>query len=109
MMAETRMRRLSRTTTPQLCSVHPSSVNSRISGAAEWASPFLVFHERVTVPWERPSNVKFVDLGGGGLAELEGASRAAAEAAAASSAARARDASRALETSSATAVRRLDP
>ena len=24
------------------------------------------------IPWERPPNVKFVDLGGGGLAELVG-------------------------------------
>ena len=33
---------------------------------------YLIFHERVSIPWERPPNVKFVDLGGGGLAELVG-------------------------------------
>ena len=36
---------------------------------------FLVFHEHLRLPWEPrqlPPNVKFVDLGGGGLAELVG-------------------------------------
>ena len=36
---------------------------------------FLVFHEHVKLPWTQqqlPPNVKFVDLGGGGLAELVG-------------------------------------
>lgn len=36
---------------------------------------FLVFHEHLHLPWEQkhlPANVKFVDLGGGGLAELVG-------------------------------------
>jgi len=45
-----------------------------IASAAR-ASPladFLIFHERTSIPWERPPNVKFVDLGGGGLAELVG-------------------------------------
>ena len=48
-----------------------------VSSAAR-AAPlidFLVFHERLHLPWEQrqlPANVKFVDLGGGGLAELVG-------------------------------------
>ena len=33
---------------------------------------WLVFHEQQHIMWERPPNIKFVDLGGGGLAELVG-------------------------------------
>ena len=33
---------------------------------------WLVFHEQQHIMWERPPNIKFVDLGGGGLAELIG-------------------------------------
>ena len=36
---------------------------------------WLIFHEHLHLPWEQkqlPSNVKLVDLGGGGLAELVG-------------------------------------
>ena len=33
---------------------------------------WLIFHEHLAIPWEKPANIKFVDLGGAGLAELVG-------------------------------------
>ena len=41
---------------------------SRSAALVDW----LIFHEHLAIGWERPPNVKFVDLGGGGLAELVG-------------------------------------
>ena len=42
------------------------------AGKASQLIDFLIFHERLSVPWEKPANIKFVDLGGSGLAELVG-------------------------------------